>query len=129
MRIPKLIPQGRQGSLERNFHEQAFKVVDVVKDIASQRETTPARVALSWVRGRPGVAAPIIGARTVDQLLDNLEALELELTADDLKALDDISTPKLHFPFEFLNAAMQASYSGLSVNGQSFGSHAMAKAD
>jgi len=114
---------GRQQMLARNFHEQAFKVVDVLKDVAHRRETTAARVALAWVSLRPGVSSPILGVRTEAQLEDNLAALEIKLEIEDMKVLDDVSTPQLNFPSRFLAGAVQAAYSGVTVNGQSFAKH------
>ena len=61
-----------------------------------------ARAALAWVSQRPGVASTIIGARTMEQLEDNLGALEVKLTAEQIKALDEVSKPKLNFPHDFL---------------------------
>ena len=114
---------GRQPSLARNFHEHAFKVVDVLKEVARRRETTPARAALAWVLSRPGVSSPILGVRTEAQLEDNLAALEVRLGAEEIKQLEDISAPKLNFPSQFLVSAAQAAYSGVTVNGQSFIKH------
>jgi aryl-alcohol dehydrogenase-like predicted oxidoreductase len=114
---------GRQETIARNFHEAAHKVVDVLNEVARNRSTTPARVALAWVLSRPGVSSPIIGARTAVQLDDNLAALDLELAAEDLKSLDDVSAPRLNFPTRFLIGAVQASYGGVTVNGQSFEKH------
>ena len=51
-------------------------------------DTTPARVALAWVSGRPGVASPILGARTLAQLDDNLAALDVKLAPEHVAALE-----------------------------------------
>jgi aryl-alcohol dehydrogenase-like predicted oxidoreductase len=114
---------GRQQTIARNFNESAYQVLDVLNEVARNRNTTPARVALAWVRSRPGVSSPIIGARTVAQLDDNLAALDVELAADDVKSLDEVSAPRLNFPSHFLVGAVQASYGGVTVNGQSFEKH------
>ena len=76
---------------------------------------------LSWVRSRPGVAAPIIGARTLEQLKDNLAALELTLEPADIAELTAISQPTLGFPIDFLKNTTMQSYFGLTVNGKQFG--------
>ena len=114
---------GRQKSLERNFNEPAYSVIDVVERIAHEHEATAAQVALAWVRSRPGVASTIIGARTPGQLNDNLAALELALTAGDFESLDEVSRPKLNFPAELLPNALQKSYAGLTVDGEAFAKH------
>jgi len=96
--------------------------VKVAKDLGS----TPARVALAWVQGRPGVASTIIGARTLAQLEDNVAALELKLTEGHLKALDEVSTPVLGFPARFIERVVAMAYSGTSVNGHQYPVNPMA---
>jgi aryl-alcohol dehydrogenase-like predicted oxidoreductase len=78
---------------EAHFGDAAFAVLDVVQAIASEKGATPSRVALAWVAQQPGITAPIIGPRTMEQLEDNLGALNVTLTQDDLKRLDEVSPP------------------------------------
>jgi aryl-alcohol dehydrogenase-like predicted oxidoreductase len=111
---------GRQASLDRNRGEHAFAVVDLLREVAGEAGTTPARVALAWLIGRPGVASPIIGARTVEQLDDNLAALELALPAEAVMRLDEASRPQLNFPAHFLPETLKASYPDMNVNGRNF---------
>ncbi|WP_176593544.1 aldo/keto reductase [Sphingobium sp. EM0848] len=111
---------GRANSLARHFSDHAFEVVDLVKAIADAHGATPACVALAWLLVRPGVAAPIIGARTMAQLDNNLAALDLSLDPAAIARLDAASQPSLNFPAEFLPMAVANSYSGLTINGQSF---------
>ena len=73
--------------------DQNWKTLEVVRDIASDLDVTPGQVALSWVTDRPGVVAPIIGARTLDQLEQDLVAGDLELSAEQTARLDDVSAP------------------------------------
>jgi aryl-alcohol dehydrogenase-like predicted oxidoreductase len=73
------------------YSEAGLAVVGVLEDIAREHGTTPAAVALAWLRGRPGVAAPIASARTVDQLASMMASTRLELTAAERSALDDMS--------------------------------------
>ncbi len=115
--------------IKRNLHEAAFKVLDVLFDVASKADTTPARAAIAWVMGRPGVVSPIIGARTMAQLEDNLAALTVQLTAEQRAALDQVSTPALNFPYDMARAAATQSFGGLTINGQSFVAHNWAKTD
>ncbi|WP_157219206.1 aldo/keto reductase [Flavisphingomonas formosensis] len=112
---------GRAASLARNFNERNFAVVDMVKAVAAEQGASPASVALAWLLARPGVAAPIIGARTMAQLEANLAALDLRLDPSAIARLDAVSKPALNFPAEFLPMAVANSYSGMSVNGQAFG--------
>ena len=58
-----------------------------------------AQVALSWLLGRPGVASVIVGARTDEQLADNLKAAELVLSEEERRRLDGASAPPLIYPF------------------------------
>ena len=65
-----------------------------------------AQVALAWLRHRPVPVIPIIGARKVSQLQDNLASLALELSADQLNALDEASRIELGFPYDLYNTQM-----------------------
>ncbi len=73
-------------------------------DIAAEIDRTPSQVAVNWVRQQPGVILPLIGARTVKQLEDNLGALEFELSADHLARLDRVSRIELGFPHDFVRS-------------------------
>jgi aryl-alcohol dehydrogenase-like predicted oxidoreductase len=99
--------------------DKAYAIVDKLIEIAKELETTPARVALSWVVARPGVTSTIIGARTLAQLDDNLAALEVELAPDQVAALDALSAPVLDFPANFLRMAGTFMNGGTTVNGES----------
>jgi aryl-alcohol dehydrogenase-like predicted oxidoreductase len=103
--------------ITRAFTEEGFKVVDVLTNVAKQLGTTPARAALAWVQSQPGVTSTIIGARTVAQLEDNLGALDIRLSEEHAKALDEVSRPKLNFPYDFVRNAAGFGYSGTTVNG------------
>jgi aryl-alcohol dehydrogenase-like predicted oxidoreductase len=78
--------------------DRAYDIIDVLRDIADRRGTTIARVALAWVLAQPPVTSVIVGARRPAQLTDNLGALELELSADDLRRLDEASRTPLGYP-------------------------------
>ena len=108
-----------------HFNDRTFAVVDMLKSIASDQRVngkpaTPAHVALAWVRQKPGVTSTIIGARTMDQLTANLDSLALELSAADMQRLDEATAPKLPFPHEFVQRALQNQQAGTSVNGRKF---------
>nr|WP_300311489.1 aldo/keto reductase [Halomonas sp.] len=97
--------------------ERSFRIVDEVKQVAQEQEASPAAVALAWLLTRPGMAAPLIGARSTDQLDANLAALELQLTDDQLARLDNVSKVSLGFPHDYLQRpAIQANiYGGMSI--------------
>jgi len=82
--------------------DQNWRTLDAVEAVAKRRETTPAAVALAWLLARPEVSTVIIGARTVQQLQDNLRALSVKLTAEDVKQLDEVSQPAWGYPYGFI---------------------------
>ena len=84
--------------------DQNWRTLDAVETVAKRRETTPAAVALAWLLARPEVSTVIIGARTVQQLQDNLSALSIKLTAEDVKQLDEVSQPAWGYPYSFIGA-------------------------
>ena len=73
--------------------DQNWATIDTVVRIAKEVGATPAQVSLSWLINRPGVAAPIFGARTLKHLRDNLGAAELGLDEAATAALDEVSMP------------------------------------
>ncbi len=78
--------------------DKLYDTVDVLIEIAEGHGVSPARVALAWLLKRPGVTTVIVGARTDEQLADNLEAAELELSADERSRLEAVSRPPLIYP-------------------------------
>jgi aryl-alcohol dehydrogenase-like predicted oxidoreductase len=82
--------------------ERNWKVVETLRSIATEHEATPAQVALNWLMHKPRVTSVIFGARTVEQLDDNLAAAELELPASALQTLDEASAPDFGYPYGFL---------------------------
>ena len=77
----------------RSRVERTWDVVDAVRDIADKRAASMAQVALAWLVDRPAVTSVILGARTMEQLDDNLGAAELHLSADEANRLDEVSDP------------------------------------
>jgi aryl-alcohol dehydrogenase-like predicted oxidoreductase len=78
--------------------EKAFDIIDLMTNIGKRYNVSVARVALSWIKDRPGVTSVIIGAKKQDQLLDNLASTELELTQDEINDLDTISALIPEYP-------------------------------
>ena len=87
---------------------RAFKVVDAMRPIAARHQASVAQVALAWLLSRSQVSSVIVGARTPEQLADNLGASALTLTAEDLLALDEVSKLPPEYPGWML--AMQGQY-------------------
>jgi aryl-alcohol dehydrogenase-like predicted oxidoreductase len=78
--------------------EPTYTLIDELTAIAKAHDSTVARVALAWVRSRPGVTSTIIGARRLSQLDDNLRSLDVTLTAAQLAKLDALTKPTFGFP-------------------------------
>src|SRR5262249_30947807 len=81
--------------------DQGWRTLDAVETVAQRRETTPSAVALAWLLAKPEVSTVIVGARTIQQLLENLKALGGRLTPEDLKQLDEVSKPAWGYPYNF----------------------------
>ncbi|WP_411748972.1 aldo/keto reductase [Serratia marcescens] len=77
-------------------------IADAVNLIAHETGYAPSQIALAWTLRQPTVTAPIVGARTLAQLEDNLGALKVALTEDHWRRLDDLSAIELGFPHDFL---------------------------
>jgi aryl-alcohol dehydrogenase-like predicted oxidoreductase len=85
----------------RRTGERAERIVGAVKTVAQQTGRSAAQIALAWLRYRDQPVIPIIGARKINQFQDNLASLELNLSADQLRLLDEASRVELGFPHEF----------------------------
>jgi len=94
--------EGR-AALRGKVSERDFGIAAEVIQVAEKIGRTPAQVALNWVRQRPGVIVPLVGAKTRAQLDDNLGCLEFELAPEDVARLDAVSKIELGFPHEFLS--------------------------
>jgi aryl-alcohol dehydrogenase-like predicted oxidoreductase len=84
--------------VEPYLDEAASRIVDAVAMAAEGLATTPLEVALAWVRDRPGVVAPIVGARNAQQLTAALSVESLSLPDEICQALDDVSAPVHRYP-------------------------------
>ncbi|MDP9848869.1 aldo/keto reductase [Streptosporangium lutulentum] len=78
--------------------ERAYDIIDVLRQVAARHEVGVSRVALAWVLAQPGVTSAIVGAKRPEQLVENLAAVELELTAQDLAELDAVSALPAEYP-------------------------------
>ncbi|MCW2681483.1 MAG: Aldo/keto reductase [Frankiales bacterium] len=87
-----------KGFVAPYLDERASHVVDAVLTAADGLGVSPVAVALAWVRDRPGVVAPVVGARTSAQLQASLAAEQVELPPEIRSALDDVSAPQLGYP-------------------------------
>lgn len=93
--------QGR-AALRGRVKKRDLGIAEEVVKLAEQIGRSPAQVALNWVRQGEGVIVPLVGAKTRDQLDDNLGCLEFTLTEEQKTRLDDASKIELGFPHDFL---------------------------
>ncbi|MFI5952501.1 aldo/keto reductase [Cryptosporangium sp. NPDC051539] len=79
--------------------DRLFATIDLLRKIADGHGASPARVALAWLLTRPAVTSLIVGARTEEQLADNLAAASLTLSAEEVAQLEEVSRPPLLYPY------------------------------
>lgn len=107
-----------RGQLVGAPSEADHVVIDALDAVAREAGLTSAAVALAWVHGRPGVVSTLIGARRMDQFEDNMSALDVTLTDDQIAALDKVSAPKLNFPAHNNSTlAPMLQFAGATVDG------------
>jgi aryl-alcohol dehydrogenase-like predicted oxidoreductase len=79
--------------------DKLYDTIEAVVEVAEGRGVSPAQVALAWLLDRPGITSVIVGARTDEQLADNLAAASLSLSPDEAARLEAVSRPPLIYPF------------------------------
>ncbi len=87
--------RGMEAYAPRNAQERTWRIVDAVRGVSQERGVSMAQVALAWVAGRPAVSSVILGARTLEQLDDNLGAASLHLSEAETARLDEASAPEV----------------------------------
>jgi aryl-alcohol dehydrogenase-like predicted oxidoreductase len=102
---------------ESHLTEKTYAIVDELNIIAKAHGSTAARVALAWVQSQPGVTSTIIGARRLAQLEDNLKALDVKLSAEEVGRLDALTKPIFGFPQSMQPFFPAIHNGGTSVNG------------
>jgi aryl-alcohol dehydrogenase-like predicted oxidoreductase len=85
--------RGMEAYAPRNAQDRTWQVIDAVGKVAESRGVSMAQVALAWTVDRPAVSSVILGARTIEQLDDNLAASGLHLSEDETELLDNASEP------------------------------------
>jgi aryl-alcohol dehydrogenase-like predicted oxidoreductase len=78
--------------------EKAYDIIDVMASIGKQHSVSVAQIALAWVRQQPGITSTIIGAKTPEQLHDNIKSTEITLSAEDIKQIDEVSALTKEYP-------------------------------
>lgn len=85
--------RGMEGWKRRNADARTWQIIDALTGIADAHDASPSQVALAWVGAQPAVTSVILGARSVEQLRDNMGAVALELDAEQLATLTAVSAP------------------------------------
>jgi len=98
-RIARSIGQNWSEAWDKYNNERTWRILDGVLATATEVGKTPAQVSLRWVLQRPGITAPIIGARTVEQLEENLGAVDWSLSSAQMEQLNRVSEPTLIYPY------------------------------
>jgi aryl-alcohol dehydrogenase-like predicted oxidoreductase len=87
--------------------EKAYDIIDVMMKIGTDRGVSVAQVALAWLLRKPAVTSVIIGAKNRDQLTDNIDAVRLNLTAEEMRKLDEVSALTVEYPAWMVDRQMQ----------------------
>jgi len=91
----------------RFANERGWRTIDALGVVAKEKGTTHSAVALAWLLTRPQVSSVIFGARSLEQLDDNLKAAELKLSPEDVKRLDDASAFEVGYPYDFMGGVQK----------------------
>lgn len=100
-----------------HLNERTYALLDVIREVASEVNATPAQIALNWVQGHDAVTSTIIGAKRRSQLEDNLGALDFTLSAEQRARLEEKCAYDKHFPHNFLDRITPAIQNGTTLNG------------
>lgn len=92
----------QQAGYGRTYSDQDWTSLAVLEAVAEEFGRSPAQVAISWITHRPGVVSTLIGARTIEQLDDNLGALDFDLSAEQAQRLTEISRPSEQDPYDLI---------------------------
>lgn len=99
--------------------DDEYTVIEAVAAVAEELGTTSAAVSLAWLRARRGTVVPIIGARRLEHLQTNVAALEVELSTEHLRLLDEVSAPTLNYPAPMHGAQnSMLQFAGATVDGE-----------
>jgi len=115
-RIKKAEDLGWSESWSRYNNEHTWTVIDALLAVAHETGKSPAQVALNWVLNQPGITAPIIGARNLEQLEDNLGAADWTMAAEHVEKLCIASNVPLPYPYETINTSQNRRKSNSSIS-------------
>ncbi len=110
-RLAAIRGSGNPG-FEKLFTERNWKIVDALVAVAKELGKSPTQTALNWITNRPAVTSTIIGATRLEQLEENLRALEFSVPPELANRLDSASRPELVHPYLFFGPEMRARING-----------------
>ena len=84
---------GQSGRGQEFENEKYWTVMDVLEQMAAEKSCSVSQLSLAWCAGQPGISSPIIGPRTMEQLEDNLGSVEVKLSDEDRRRLDEVAPP------------------------------------
>jgi len=101
------------------FTARNWAILEALRTVAGQLDRPLAQVALAWAAAQPGISAPIMGASRVEQVRDNIAALDIQFRPEQLHALAEASAPESTFPYAIFTPEMNrgAVFGGVSVQG------------
>jgi aryl-alcohol dehydrogenase-like predicted oxidoreductase len=100
--------RGMEAWEARNADERTWRVLDAVAEVATAHDVSSSQVALAWLAAQPAVTSVILGARTVEQLTDNLAAADLDLSAAEVARLTEASAPRVDdYPYGVAGVAQR----------------------
>jgi aryl-alcohol dehydrogenase-like predicted oxidoreductase len=91
-------------SWDRRATEKNFSILKVLEDLSKKHQKTIAQLALNWLLSKE-IVIPILGARTIQQLEDNMGSVNWTLSSEDVKRLDEVSNPESKYPYRFIQWA------------------------
>lgn len=92
---------------QSKFTDRNWDILDVLKDVATENECTPAQAGLAWVMARPGVSSTLVGASRIEQLASNVAAGDVQLTKIQVQRLDEASMPYANFTASLASAEIR----------------------
>src|SRR5712692_1399341 len=100
--------------------ERSLAIAATVREIADELGASPLQVAIAWTLLNPAVVSPLIGARTLAQLEENLGALSISFTEEMLRKLESVSAPKATFPYSIYEQPMNRDliFGGVKIAGE-----------
>jgi aryl-alcohol dehydrogenase-like predicted oxidoreductase len=104
-RVDDATKQGWSESWDNIATEATWNILDTLFAVAQAEGKTPSQAAINWLLQQPGVTSPIIGARKMEHLEDNLGSVDWQLSAESLAQLNQVSETKLPYPYDFIARA------------------------